>query len=423
MLQRKYSLTKKYSVLFLSICTAAILGACTPKHPKLEEIETKGTQPAVTASTSGPSQNNGDSDKKSSKDIPTAETPDPIPAPDSKTPAAPAEETPDLAARFGEHCIAGQTFEVDLSEYGGKVYFVPFSPSEGQGFHMQIIQDDKVLTDIPGYVPDKLSGEPFTSLDAVSFYDVNFDGNTDIMLIETYGSTSFAAVYYGFDADAEDYGRNFTIQEQLSDNITQQVPPLSVSQIRILLSGGKRNGEFSDYKEAYRAVARLWKLAESDDDILCSLIYVDEDDIPELAVGLNGYYTSLYTYNGGKVYTIMDHWSYGVMGNAGYEYSPRKNSIRNTNTDYAGAILYTTYLSVTPSHSLDTIAQIVFYNFDDVNKNGIPDEDEMGSMGMYGVSYLNGVEATNEQCAAYDAGGYEFIGGTMSLEALMSSLD
>ena len=40
-----------------------------------------------------------------------------------------------------------------------------------------------------------------------------------------------------------------------------------------------------------------------------NLIYFNDDDIPELVVGVNGYYTSLYTYSDGKVYTLMDHWN------------------------------------------------------------------------------------------------------------------
>ena len=143
----------------------------------------------------------------------------PIPEKDETEPSG----TEDLEKRFGENCIIEQTFEVELSEYNGKVYFVPFAPSEGhQDLHIQIIQDSKTLADIPSYVPDELAEEKFSSLDAVTFYDINYDGSTDILLIETYGSTSFAAVYYGFDADAEDYERQFISQEQLSENITKQ---------------------------------------------------------------------------------------------------------------------------------------------------------------------------------------------------------
>jgi len=322
----------------------------------------------------------------------------------------------------GESCITEQTFEVELSQYNGKVYFVPFAPSEEhQDFHIQIIQDNKVLADIPSYVPDGLAGEKFSSLDAVTFYDINYDGNTDILLIETYGSTSFAVVYYGFDAGAEDY-EQFISQEQLSENITNQVEPLSIPEIRSFLSNGKRNGEFSSYQEAYEMVSRLHELEDTEEKRY-NLIYFDDNDIPELVVGVDGYHTSLYTYNNGKIYTLMDHWPYGAMGNAGYEYSPQKNSLRNYNNDFAGAILYTTYMAVSNEYSMDIVAQIETYNFDDVNENGIPDENETASIGHYSVSYINGSEATNEECASYDAGNYEYIEAVMSREELKSQLN
>lgn len=331
--------------------------------------------------------------------------------------------TEDLEKRFGGNCIIEQTFEVELSEYNGKVYFVPFAPSEDhQDLHIQIIQDSKTLADIPSYVPDELAEEKFSSLDAVTFYDINYDGSTDILLIETYGSTSFAAVYYGFDADAEDYERQFISQEQLSENITKQAKPLSIPEIRSFLSNGKKNGEFSSYQEAYETVSRLYELEDTAEKGY-NLIYFDANDIPELVAGVNGYYTSLYTYNNGTVYTLMDRWPYGAMGNAGYEYSPGKNSLRNYNNDFAGAILYTTYMTVSSEYSMDIVAQIETYNFDDVNKNKIPDENEAGSIGHYSVSYINGAEAADEECASYDAGNYEYMEAVMSLEELKSRLN
>lgn len=328
------------------------------------------------------------------------------------------EEPSDVAQQFGETCIADQTFQVSLSEYEGKVWFVPRSPAEdGQDFSMEIVQNGEVLTRIVPYVPEELAGEPFTSLDAVSFYDVNYDGNTDIVLIETCGNTSFAAVYYGFSGDDELYGRAFVPQERLSEGLTGQAEPLTVAGLREILADGKKNGEFGSFQEAYAAVGRLSEL-ESEDALAYDLIDFDGDDVPELVTGAAGYYVSLYTYENGTVYQLMDHWSYGAMGNAGYEYAPGKNSMRNYNSDYAGAILYTTYMTMNDRHELDTVVQIETYNFDDVNKNGFPDEEEEASLGAYSISYIDGQEASVQECASYDMGGYEYMEPKMSLEEL-----
>ncbi len=324
---------------------------------------------------------------------------------------------------FGENCIADQTFKVELSQYEGKVYFVPFAPSQDNpDFHIQLIQGGKVLAEIPQYIPESLADETFSSLDAVSFYDINYDGTTDILLIETYGSTSFAAVYYG--ERSEYYEKNFFPQVTLSENITRQIQPLTVSEIRSFLSFGKKNGDFSNYQEAYRAISRLCTMEdENAEDLKFNLIYFDDDEIPELVTGVNGYYMSLYTFQDKTAYRLMDDWGYGAMGNAGYEYSPRNNSLRNYNSDYAGAIVYTTYMTIGSQHSLETTAQIETFNFDDVNGNGMPDEEEYDSVGNYSVSYLGDTEITNEEWNAYEAGEYVFIETVMSLEELMAELE
>lgn len=176
--------------------------------------------------------------------------------------------------------------------------------------------------------------------------------------------------------------------------------------------------EVSDYKTAYI------EMAESLDDGECkfNLIYFDDDDIPELVAGSDGYYTSLYTYSEGKVYPLMEHWSYGAMGNTGYEYVPRKNNLRNRNSDYAGLIVYTTYMEIGKNHTLDTIAEIETFNFDDSNGNGIPDDDETDSAGKYIKICVNGSEISEEDAEKYNIGDYEFIFGSMTLDELKSEL-
>ncbi len=342
-------------------------------------------------------------------------------------PAGSAESTADhqqadeLLNRFGENCISEQTFEVELSEYDGKVWFVPYAPAEeGQEPVIQIVQDGAVLTTLQPYVPDHLEGQSFTSLDAVTFFDINYDNCTDIVLIETYGNTTFAAVYYGFAHDEKEDYRYFNVQWTLSEIISDRANPVTIAGIRDLL-GEKKNGEFANYKEAYTSVLRLCELSY-ESELTCDLIYLDEDDIPELVVADNGFWVSLYTYHDGMVHMLMEQWGYGVMGNAGYEYIPGGNRVRNYNSDYAGAIRYSTYMSMNDQYSLKTVTEVVTYNFDDANGDGYPDADEEDSIGYYSVSYVDGVEITNEQYAAYDAGEYEFIAGKMSMEEMLRAL-
>lgn len=330
-------------------------------------------------------------------------------------------QTDEIKNRFGDNCISEQTFETELSEYRGKVWFVPYAPAEeGQELNIQIVQDGAILTQLQPYIPESLEGQPFTSLDAVTFLDINYDNYTDIVLIETYGNATFAAVYYGFAAETDEEYRYFNPQWSLSEALSSKAKPVSIAGIRALL-GVKKNGEFAGYREAYEAIIKLWEV-EDGSSLSGDLIYVDSDDIPELVIGDNGFWVSLYTYHDGRAYSLMDHWGYGVMGNAGYEYIPKENRIRNYNSDYAGAIRYTTYMAMNEQYSLKTVTQIETYNFDDVNENGYPDDDEQGSIGYYSASYVDGVQITYEQYNDYDAGEYEPVVGAISLEELKKKL-
>ena len=57
------------------------------------------------------------------------------------------------------------------------------------------------------------------------------------------------------------------------------------------------------------------------------LIYVNDDDIPELVFGPEGYWVSVYTWRDGQVYTVMDQAAYGTWGRE-YTYIPFKNAIK-----------------------------------------------------------------------------------------------
>lgn len=157
-------------------------------------------------------------------------------------------------------------------------------------------------------------------------------------------------------------------------------------------------------------------------DVEYDLVDIDGDDIPELAAGIDGYFVSLYTYHDGTVYRLMDQWGYGAMGNVGYEYLPGENRLRNYNNDYAGLVLYTTYMTVNSQHKIEVAEEIKILNFDDRNGNGSPDDGETDSAGEVCVIYKDGVEITSEDYAACEAGEYEYLSGNMSYEELQTAL-
>lgn len=409
-----HAFLKKPVLLTLTTITIITTAACGKNHTDTNTASETAKIREIRAET----QDNAPADiykeEENSETAPAGET-------------APATETAavlEMKSKFGENCIAEQTFEVELSEYEGKVSFVPFMPSGESGdLQMQLLQNGNVLDTLESYVPDRLKDESFTSLDAVSFFDINYDGETDIVLIETYGDTSFAVVYCGVivESSIDENFVYFHLENTLSDNLTKTLQTLSIPEIRNFLSGGKKNGEFASYQEAYTAVARFYSL-KSDNEYTYDLIYVDEDDIPELSAGVHGYFVDLYTYENGTLYLPMNGWPYGAAGNSGYDYAPRQNSIRNYDQDFAGLIMNTTYMKINEEHAIETVASIETYNFDDANGNGQPDEEEMDSNGNYSASYLDGVEISDETWDSYEKGEYSFIPGEMSFDELIAAL-
>lgn len=335
---------------------------------------------------------------------------------------------------FGEDCIAEQCFEVELNRGGGTVYFVPYAPSAlHPEFRMEMVRDGEVLCHITPYVPAKATWKTFKSLDAVSFWDVNFDGFTDVVTIATYGDTQTAAVYYGdmLPGYEKEYW-SFYSEDALSDYISGQIKaPMTIAGIRDLLTGGKKNGEFESYVEAYETALNLsvmegWAASATEygGEFLYDLIYVDEDDIPELVSGRNGYFVNLYTYRDGTLSMLMNHWAYGAMGNSGYDYAPRKNNMRNYNADQAGAIMNTYYMRINERGEMETPMWIESINYIDSNGNGMLDEDEEYGAGP---DYINGEKATPEEVeavyAAYDMGDYEPIKGRVTEEEMRKMLE
>ncbi|MCR5355836.1 MAG: hypothetical protein K6E63_00380 [Lachnospiraceae bacterium] len=134
------------------------------------------------------------------------------------------------------------------------------------------------------------------------------------------------------------------------------------------------------YKEAYRALVSEFYNGHKDEESEYSslgfdLIYFDDDDIPELVTGLNGYYVNLYSFDGTKAFPIIEEWGYGAGGNAGYEYLPKEGMIFNSNADYAGAWMWLSYMKWDPEKR-----EMVDLNPDGLCIRYVEDEDGDGML-------------------------------------------
>lgn len=153
------------------------------------------------------------------------------------------------------------------------------------------------------------------------------------------------------------------------------------------------------------------------------LIYFDNDSIPELVVGLNGYWVSMYTYdkNTEKVYAVLDQWAYGAGGNTGYTYLPKKNCLFNLNNDMAGAIQYC-YYGKMKNHKIVSrySKELVVYHFNDKNKNGMIDDGEYNGKSYY---YYGKKKISKKKFDSYGLRGkYKPISGSLSYKQIKKKL-
>lgn len=169
------------------------------------------------------------------------------------------------------------------------------------------------------------------------------------------------------------------------------------------------------YIPAYAEV--IQQLEAEWDEITYEFIYLNDDRIPELVAGHSGYWVSVYTFAAGEVYTVMDDWGYGAMGNSGYDYLPQENVIRNYNTDLAGIILYTTYCRMNDSYEAEVFCSLEQSLRDD--EGNYPEDSEAAEKAEWHF-YYEEQEISLEEYNSYDIPGeYDpIIGSRTALEML-----
>lgn len=177
----------------------------------------------------------------------------------------------------------------------------------------------------------------------------------------------------------------------------------------------------SDWAIAYADKVR--ELAQETPELTYDLIYVNEDDIPELVADMTGYFVSLFTYADGQLHTVMDTWGYGAMGNAGYEYVPYGNVIYIRNADYAGLIDRRYYVKIGQSGEPEDYYDqaLVIQLVDDLNDDPFPPgEDDFLDEPLY---FYGDTPITSEEYDAYlIPGDYHLIRGTMSQDKALAAL-
>lgn len=174
------------------------------------------------------------------------------------------------------------------------------------------------------------------------------------------------------------------------------------------------NGEVVEtlepWQKAYLNLLQAIALEQTDiynKELTYRLIYINEDEIPELVVSQNGYFVSVFTYapegqygDVKEVNVLLENCGYGAMGNVGYYYLPKDNIIYNYNADFAGAAGTTWYGYINENNQLDSKYTIYYEDID------MQDDSEECKY------YFNGKEISKDLYETYKIdGNFKFIEG------------
>ncbi len=178
-----------------------------------------------------------------------------------------------------------------------------------------------------------------------------------------------------------------------------------------------------DYKTAYKDFIKENKL----DAIASStydLIYVDEDDIPELVYteGDTIMNVSLYSFKEGSIHTIHEARNIGFAGNIGYSYCHKKNSICHENYDYSGIIRYFDYMKINDSFELEVTEYYTERLFEDKDNNGFPNKNELDNLLDEPIYFIGNTQVTKEEAESLGKGEYNYIMGNITLDELYDKL-
>lgn len=193
----------------------------------------------------------------------------------------------------------------------------------------------------------------------------------------------------------------------------------------VSVQAAKKNAVSKKWAGAYMKIIEKINKEDSEQGISCTydLIYFNKDNIPELVLGPDGYWVSMYTYDEktDKVYQIINQWGYG-MGSGGYEYFPKKNFLLYYDNDYAGAVQHV-YCGMMKKHEIvdRNSKELKMLYFNDKNANGVPDAGEdYTDKPSY---YYGSKKITKKKFNSYIASGKrKMIIGSMSFEKMKKKL-
>ncbi len=172
-----------------------------------------------------------------------------------------------------------------------------------------------------------------------------------------------------------------------------------------------------DYEAAYIQTIDDYVASYSGNDpLVFNLIRFDDSGIPALTIAVPGYNVSMYVYRDGRVYQVADQWGYGAFGVAGYDYILGQGVIYYSDADYAGALRYDTYLSLTETYEFESMYGDMHMQFFEGDTPGNTYLDEP-------LYYVDGQQVSEEVYRTYGVEGNRFsLVGDYNYDQIMAFL-
>ena len=223
----------------------------------------------------------------------------------------------------------------------GKIRFASYAPDTSQSIYndavFKLMADQQVVAVLPGMDGSYVrKNETFNKVEAVSFPDYNLDSYDDIIIICSYlpgnredSVYSEARIYYG-----SSEGR-FFLENSLTKKVNAEVPDKTIQNILSAIQQGTAPAESVQKEEPVEPQTdSYWKRAFADYVQTTHdpngvtgyrLIYIDSDDIPELAVigSCEAAGSSIVTYTNRQTYETE-------LYRLGFSYIEKENMLCNS---------------------------------------------------------------------------------------------
>ncbi len=238
-----------------------------------------------------------------------------------------------------------------------------YVPKNSEDAKMEYRKDGELICTINDTLP--------LTIKEVSACDYTFDGVIDLIIVgKSQRNNETFWLYTGRAPESDQGSFLFSADNTIRDSVRDKIGDnYSADMIKNFLTGGLETGKISSYGEAYKALIRLHEL----DNTNCTynLIYLDDDDIPEL-VADDGF-LNIYSFSDGKVTHPLINCAYGVGGCVYYEYAPYKSTLRSFGHDMEeyGNTIY----SVKDNMLTTLYEEIGFYESTEVKYTNYTDEN------------------------------------------------